>query len=261
MQKGNHIREIKSILVVDDNEINTELLITYLHRIGYRADAALSGAAALRLCSKKQYDLVFMDLRMPDMDGFETTHGIFEQYSPADKPAVVAITANATSENNQHCYQAGMLDCIEKPVNFQILRQIIDDIRIGKLKPFAPDTKSRFDKEIIDKERLREVADVSGDDAADFIEELIEAFAEQALCIIEDIIEEQERLDPQHHGLQLHTLKGISKNLGAVKLAELSQEIENRLKDGGDLAPEDLPELESCFSDSLHELRDYLSTL
>ncbi|GKS11264.1 hypothetical protein YDYSY3_22640 [Paenibacillus chitinolyticus] len=104
------------LLVTDDNPVNRLLLITLLKKLGYEADYAENGAEALQAVRSDTYDMVFMDLQMPEMDGFETTAAIRRLKGEASRPAIVAVTAFAQKEDMQMCLASGMNDFISKPV-------------------------------------------------------------------------------------------------------------------------------------------------
>ncbi|MGE6226058.1 PAS domain S-box protein [Paenibacillus chitinolyticus] len=104
------------LLVTDDNPVNRLLLITLLKKLGYEADFAENGAEALQAVRSGTYDMVFMDLQMPEMDGFETTAAIRRLKGEASRPVIVAVTAFAQKEDMQMCLASGMNDFISKPV-------------------------------------------------------------------------------------------------------------------------------------------------
>ncbi|SEG44824.1 PAS domain S-box protein [Paenibacillus sp. UNC499MF] len=104
------------LLVTDDNSVNRLLLLTLLRKLGYEADYAENGAEALQAVRSTTYDIVFMDLQMPELDGFETTAAIRRLKGDAARPAIVAVTAFAQKEDMEMCLASGMNDFISKPV-------------------------------------------------------------------------------------------------------------------------------------------------
>ncbi|WJH35582.1 ATP-binding protein [Paenibacillus sp. CC-CFT747] len=104
------------ILVADDNGVNRQLLHSLLRKHGCEADSAGSGLEALEASKTEEYDLIFMDLEMPDMDGLEATRAIRQHYSPGEGPVIVAVTAYARRDDRERCFEAGMMDYISKPV-------------------------------------------------------------------------------------------------------------------------------------------------
>lgn len=116
-----------SILIVDDNELNLEIAKELLKLYDIKADGALSGKQALEMIQKKEYNLVFVDHMMPEMDGIETLHEIrklpYERYK---KLPVITLTANATSNAKAMFAQAGFDDFLFKPIDINRLHLILD---------------------------------------------------------------------------------------------------------------------------------------
>jgi signal transduction histidine kinase/ActR/RegA family two-component response regulator len=119
------------ILLVEDNIINQKVAQRLLNRLGYRADVAHNGAEALKAVQRRGYDLVLMDLHMPEMDGLQATRAI-RQTLPADRqPAVVAMTAAVMVEDQQACLAAGMNAFITKPVRTEQLLEVLQSFCSG----------------------------------------------------------------------------------------------------------------------------------
>ncbi len=104
------------ILVVEDNALNQRLMLRLLERMGYRADVAGNGIEALEALERQPYDLVLMDIQMPEMDGIEATARIRERHAGGDQPAIIALTANAADDDRRRCLEAGMDDYLSKPI-------------------------------------------------------------------------------------------------------------------------------------------------
>lgn len=112
-------------LVVDDNKVNLMMMEVIMKNLGYKVDFANNGKEAVAKCEETKYDLVFMDLQMPEMDGIEATTVIREQKSDEDFPAIVALTANAFPEDKKACLDAGMIDFLPKPVTIDTIKNLI----------------------------------------------------------------------------------------------------------------------------------------
>lgn len=112
-------------LVVDDNKVNLMMMEVIMKNLGYTVDFANNGKEAVAKCNEKDYDLVFMDLQMPEMDGIEATTVIKEQKTDGDFPAIVALTANAFPEDKKACLDAGMVDFLPKPVTIDTIKNLI----------------------------------------------------------------------------------------------------------------------------------------
>jgi PAS domain S-box-containing protein len=109
-----------SILLVEDNEINREVALELLHSVGLAVDTAENGSEAVERIRQHDYELILMDMQMPVMDGLAATRIIRALPQGSNKP-ILALTANAFSEDRDQCLQAGMDDCIVKPVNPEAL--------------------------------------------------------------------------------------------------------------------------------------------
>ncbi len=116
----------KHVLLVEDNEINQEIAIALLEELGLKVTVAENGRRALDMCKEEDFDLVFMDIQMPIMDGLEATEHIrlLERYAKGSRP-IVAMTAHATQVHRQQSLDAGMDDHITKPVDINMLHDTL----------------------------------------------------------------------------------------------------------------------------------------
>jgi CheY-like chemotaxis protein len=110
------------ILVADDYPINLELVKDMLELMKCSVDTAETGTEALNLYKKNKYDIIFMDIQMPELDGYEVTKKIREQN---DKTIIIAITANALSGDKEKCLKAGMNDYVSKPIKGEDLENML----------------------------------------------------------------------------------------------------------------------------------------
>jgi CheY-like chemotaxis protein len=123
-----------NVLIVEDNPVNQKVALRFLQRLGYRADSVANGIEAINAIGAHHYQLVFMDLQMPEMDGFEATRHIRRNLPAHRQPCIVALTANALQSDRDQCLSAGMNDFVTKPIK---LGEITDTIRrhFGASKP------------------------------------------------------------------------------------------------------------------------------
>ncbi|WP_150266865.1 PAS domain-containing hybrid sensor histidine kinase/response regulator [Paenibacillus tepidiphilus] len=112
-----------SILIAEDHPVNLELLKAYLHNLGYAADEVSNGRLAVEAVTSRRYDLVFMDIQMPVMDGIEATRKIREELGLY--PVIIAATAFAREEDRDICLKAGMQDFIAKPIRTAELERVL----------------------------------------------------------------------------------------------------------------------------------------
>ncbi len=112
------------ILIAEDNLINQKLIVKILEKMGYHADVVANGLEVLESVTLKPYDLIFMDVQMPEMDGLEATRHLSRKRM-IHKPNVVAMTANALAGDRENCLAAGMQDYISKPVKIEEIQKMI----------------------------------------------------------------------------------------------------------------------------------------
>ena len=103
-----------NILIADDNFVNQKLMERILSRLGYQTDAVSDGSEVLNSLNKKKYNVILMDVRMPEMDGLETTQAIRQMR--VNQPYIIALTANGMPTDREDCLKAGMNEYILKPI-------------------------------------------------------------------------------------------------------------------------------------------------
>ncbi len=118
------------ILLAEDNLINQKVATRILARLGYRADIASNGIEALQALARQKYDVVLMDIQMPEMDGVEATRRIYQKYAESERPRIIAMTAHALDGDRERYLGVGMDDYVSKPVR-------VDEL-IHALKRCAP---------------------------------------------------------------------------------------------------------------------------
>jgi len=104
------------VLLVEDNAVNQKLALRLLEQMGYRADLAGNGLEALQAIGRQKYDVVLMDVQMPEMDGLEASRQICARWPRGERPYIVAMTANAMQGDRERCLEAGMDDYVSKPI-------------------------------------------------------------------------------------------------------------------------------------------------
>jgi signal transduction histidine kinase/DNA-binding LytR/AlgR family response regulator/HPt (histidine-containing phosphotransfer) domain-containing protein len=232
------------ILLCDDNTINQKVAARILAQIGYKPDVAGNGREGLEAIDKKPYDLVFMDLMMPEMDGLTATRNIRErQKNPAANPnyagriLIVAMTAHAQQSDKENCLAAGMDDYLAKPIRPADVRGVIE-------KWAAPATPAAEDKIAsapkietpsapveeppVDMSRMN---DLTGGDPV-MLNELAEMFYKQTtqqLKQIEDAVRAGDATQVRHVA---HSCKGASATLGMTQLSKLMLALEKMGAEG-----------------------------
>ena len=104
------------ILLAEDNAMNQKVALRLLERLGYSADVASNGLEALEALERQPYDVVLMDVQMPELDGLDASRRICERWPPESRPHIIAMTANALPEDREACFAAGMNDYVAKPI-------------------------------------------------------------------------------------------------------------------------------------------------
>ncbi len=125
MDAGMAERHPLRILLAEDNVVNQKLALRLLQQMGYRADVASNGIEAIECCARQPYDVVLMDVQMPEMDGLEASRRITSRWQPAERPRIVAMTANAMQGDREECLAAGMDDYVTKPIRVDALVQAL----------------------------------------------------------------------------------------------------------------------------------------
>ncbi len=117
------------ILLAEDNAVNQKVALKLLERLGYRADVASNGLEALEALERRPYDVVLMDMQMPELDGLDTTRRICERWPAGERPRIVAMTANAMQDDRDACFAAGMDDYVAKPIRPEALAEALRKVR------------------------------------------------------------------------------------------------------------------------------------
>jgi len=117
------------ILLAEDNVVNQKLALRLLQQMGYRADVASNGVEAIESLHRQVYDVVLMDVQMPEMDGLAAARAICAKWGPKERPRIVAMTANAMQGDREACIAAGMDDYVTKPIRVEALVEALEQVR------------------------------------------------------------------------------------------------------------------------------------
>jgi len=216
------------VLLADDNPINQKVGLSVLNKLGYNADVASNGVEVLKTLERKPYDILFLDVQMPEMDGLEATRQICQRWPAEKRPRIIAMTGNALVGDREKCLEAGMDDYISKPVRVGELQSALE--RWGPTKPGRGDTvflsnlRAASGEKLLDYALIAELRNLPPTSGAGMFQELVALFIESAPRRITQI--SQSINDGPMLAFHAHALKGIALNLGATRIAELSQKLE-----------------------------------
>ena len=242
------------ILLADDHPTNQKLGLLVLKRLGYRADVAGNGLEVIEALRRKPYDIILMDIEMPEMDGVQATEQIHKDWPRDEWPTIVAVTANAMKGDRERFLAAGMDGYVSKPIRVEAL--------VEALKLAAPDRKDPGPAQPdpaapangFDPNALRQLLDVVGGDPAS-LKQLIDSYIEETPTLIESLKSAATAQDVDKVRRAAHTLKSSSRDFGLHDLSALGAKIEASARDGTITAtPDTLTQIETLYRDGAASL-------
>jgi len=217
------------VLLADDNPINQKVGVSVLHKLGYRSDVANNGQEVIKALEGKTYDVLFLDVQMPEMDGLECARQICHRWTRDKRPVIIAMTGNALMGDRERCLAAGMDDYISKPVRIADLQTTLE--RWGPTKMLKHDTSyflrhpQSLSPGLLDDAILNDLREMPPTNGLSMLRELIDLFLESAPARMTQIVQSAE--DPKKLAFHAHALKSMSLNLGCKRVVELAQQLEN----------------------------------
>jgi CheY-like chemotaxis protein len=251
------------ILLAEDNVVNQKLALRLLGQMGYRADLAANGLEAVEAVTRQSYDVVLMDVQMPEMDGLEASREIIRRWPANRRPRIVAMTANAMQEDRDLCAAAGMDDYVAKPIRVEELVGALERSRPRREAPptgaqvaggapaDAPDGDAGVDRSALDR-----LAESMG---GAFVVELIDTFREDARELIATLRRAVPASELDAVRRAAHSLKSTSESLGATGLATLARDLEAAARagrlDGAEARIQQLADRYELVTRALGEIR------
>ncbi len=213
------------ILLVEDNEINRRFFDKFLTNRNLFCDIACNGEEAVKACTIKKYDLIFMDCQMPVMDGYEATRQIRIQEGEEKHTVIIAMTAFAMEGDADKCYEAGMDDYISKPISKEKVLEILQKYSLKETDNRDLSSEENYFEEVVST--LMEEVDFSREDS----EELVDDFGRHALSILNKVQQLLKAGRLEETKVYLHQLKGSAGNIRAKEIVSLVMEAGQELKD------------------------------
>ena len=224
------------ILLAEDNVVNQKVAINILKRLGYRADVVANGLEVLEAIARQFYDVILMDVQMPEMDGLSATRQIREREKQLSQksPVIIAMTANAMQGDKEICLEAGMNDYISKPIRVQELINALYQYEshynrnkeiIEHKEEIMTDSNS-ISPATLDQTAWNELLEIVSDGDNELLIELIDSYLEDAPELIKSIQEGIAKSEASLLQRAAHTLKSSSASLGAATLSEFCKQLE-----------------------------------
>jgi CheY-like chemotaxis protein len=215
------------ILLAEDNNVNQQLALLLLESLGYRADVAANGAEAVEAVNRLPYDLVLMDVQMPEMDGLEATRRIRAD-GPGTQPRIVAMTANAMQGDREECLAAGMDDYLAKPIRPEALSAAL------AATPNRAADRPRLT--VLDPSALARLQAIAPN--AEALARLVASFLDNGAVLLAEMTTAAGAGDATVLRRHAHTLKSNAASFGATELAQHCAALEGAAR-AGELAGAD----------------------
>ena len=227
------------ILLAEDHVVNQKVMKLMLERLGYRTDIVANGAEVLLSFKRRDYDVILMDIQMPEMNGIEATHRLRADLPPARQPRIIALTANALGGEREEYLAAGMDDYLSKPVNVTDIRTALEKCMslesnngIGESHPVPEEITSSASRDpglasaSIDIPTVREHFPYEGEDIHMVIE-LAAEFLTDTDARMKELQTHIEQGDASALSKTAHSIRGVSLMFGANTFASLCKELES----------------------------------
>ena len=241
------------VLVVEDSAANQIVIRTLLEKSGCTVVLANNGLEAVQSVMNDRYDLVFMDISMPVMDGYEATGEIRGLESPSSRVPIIALTANVFSEDQQRCLDAGMDDFLAKPVNAADLKEKLRQWIGASHSARATSPTSRKAEEIIDQATLDTLAEET---SAELMPELISIFIDETGNRLQELQAAVDGDGTEQVTSIAHAIKSSSGTFGALKLQEAARNVEINGREGNEsLMREGIPDVLDVGAETLSAMK------
>jgi CheY-like chemotaxis protein/HPt (histidine-containing phosphotransfer) domain-containing protein len=237
------------ILVAEDNAVNQKVMARMLERLGYRSDVAANGLEVLDSLERQHYDLVLMDVQMPEMDGIEAARRIFQRRDRHEAPRLIAMTANAMPGDRELALSVGMEGYLTKPIDVVTLRQALLGLADRPPPPPQPADES------LDTARLDELAAIDEGNSTHMVRGLIDLFLNESPEQLRSLWTALRARDAAALRTTAHRFLSSVENIGARRMTSICLELERR---GMDHALDGVQSLLTQLSQELERVRALL---
>lgn len=221
------------ILLAEDNMVNQKVAVGLLTKCGYRVDVVGNGLEAIEAIERQPYDLIFMDVNMPEMDGLAATQAIRTLLDTTVQPYIIALTANAMAEDHERCRVAGMNDYLSKPIQAPELIAALKRVHPHRLGQRLATTaggltvdEPAYTKAAVDPAALTEIVDLMGEEGVTMVHDMVQLFLQNSPLLLEQLHTARHKADPAALFRAAHTLRAPAAQVGAYQLATLCQQVE-----------------------------------
>ncbi len=222
-----------SILLAEDNAVNQKVALRLLEKMGYRADIAANGEEVLEALRWRSYDVIFMDVQMPEMDGIEVTRRIRANMGSVPQPHIIAMTAYAMEGDRQRCLDAGMHDYVSKPVKIEEMMQAL--LRAANQhpseEPIRHEPAAEGNTDVIDENIFSSLLAAFEEDAEEIVRDLVATYLEDTPRLLAQMDEAVIQDDLPTLIRAVHSMKSSSAQVGALTLSSLCKHIEKHGKE------------------------------
>ena len=237
------------IILAEDNRVNQQVALLILEQLGYQADAVGNGLEVLQSLRRQVYDVVLMDLQMPEMDGLTAARHIYLEWPQGLRPRIIAMTAYVTQDDWEQCLEAGMDDYVSKPIQIEKLINALSKCQpnrevemsrgggrekfAGELSSYLPlNSTTTSSPHSLDRKVLQSIRKMAGARAGEVLAQVVDNYIEQAPQLLQAMRTAVAKGDTVALHQAAHGLRSASANLGATALSQLCKKLEAMGKAG-----------------------------
>jgi CheY-like chemotaxis protein/HPt (histidine-containing phosphotransfer) domain-containing protein len=217
------------LLVAEDNPVNQRVALLLLRRLGYRADVAANGLEVTDAVERQAYDVVLMDIQMPEMDGLQAARWIVKRRGPNGLPRIIAMTANAMPGDRESYFAAGIDGYVAKPIDVGMLAAALTKVAL-LVRSGAQTHQGSGD--VLDTSRLEHLRLMQDDSQPSLVRELIDMFVADSPGHLGALSGALAAADAPQLGRLAHRFLSVTQNIGAPRMSDLCVEIERLSRQG-----------------------------